>query len=228
MTQEEEKSKTPLQIELGTLGHRITIFAILMGVLLFGVTLWLGLTLNLALIYALGIAVAVVPQALPMQITVALSNGVARLAGENAVVKKLSSVETLGSTNVICTDKTGTLTKNEMTVRYVWFDGRQYEITGVGYEPKGGIVDDSGRELTREEIDAIAIIFDTATMASNAEIHGPDENHSGWYPIGDPTEAALITVSTKLGTRSPKEDAENPELQEFSFDSERKSMSSVR
>lgn len=228
MTQEEEKSKTPLQIELGTLGNRITIFAILMGVLLFGVTLWLGLTLNLALIYALGIAVAVVPQALPMQITVALSNGVARLAGENAVVKKLSSVETLGSTNVICTDKTGTLTKNEMTVRYVWFNGRQYEITGVGYEPKGGIVDDSGRDLTREEIDAIAIIFDTATMASNAEIHGPDENHSGWYPIGDPTEAALITASTKLGTRSPKEDAENPELQEFGFDSERKRMSSVR
>ena len=228
LAQEEEKSQTPLQAELGTLGNRITIFAILIGIMLFGVTIWQGLGLNLALIYALGIAVAVVPQALPMQITVALSNGVARLAKKNAVVKKLSSVETLGSTNVISTDKTGTLTKNEMTVRYLWFDGQQYEITGVGYEPKGSILDSNGKELTEEDIDKIEIMLDTATMASNAEIHEPDENHTSWYPIGDPTEAALITASTKLGTRSPKEDEENPELQEFSFDSERKRMSSVR
>ena len=228
LTQEEEKSQTPLQVELGTLGNRITIFAILIGIMLFGVTIWQGLGLNLALIYALGIAVAVVPQALPMQITVALSNGVARLAKKNAVVKKLSAVETLGSTNVISTDKTGTLTKNEMTVRHLWFDGQQYEITGVGYEPKGSILDSNGKELTEEAIDQIEIMLDTATMASNAEIHKPDENHPGWYPIGDPTEAALITASTKLGTRSPKEDEENPELQEFSFDSDRKRMSSVR
>jgi Ca2+-transporting ATPase len=228
LAQQEEKSQTPLQVELGTLGNRITIFAIIIGIALFGVTIWQGLGLNLALIYALGIAVAIVPQALPMQITVALSNGVARLAKKNAVVKKLSSVETLGSTNVISTDKTGTLTKNEMTVKYLWFDGQQYEITGVGYEPKGGILDSKGRELTEEEIDKIEIMFDTATMASNAEIHKPDENHPGWYPIGDPTEAALITASTKLGTRSPREDEENPELQEFGFDSERKRMSSVR
>jgi len=228
LAQEEEKSQTPLQVELGTLGNKITIFAIIIGIILFGVTIWQGLGLNLALIYALGIAVAVVPQALPMQITVALSNGVARLARRNAVVKKLSSVETLGSTNVISTDKTGTLTKNEMTAKYLWFDGQQYEITGVGYEPKGSILDSKGKELTEGEIDKIEIMLDTATMASNAEIHEPDENHPGWYPIGDPTEAALITASTKLGTRSPREDEESPELQEFSFDSERKRMSSVR
>jgi Ca2+-transporting ATPase len=87
LTQEEEKSQTPLQMELGTLGNRITIYAMLIGIMLFGVTIWQGLGLNLALIYALGIAVAVVPQALPMQITVALSNGVARLAKKNAVIK---------------------------------------------------------------------------------------------------------------------------------------------
>jgi Ca2+-transporting ATPase len=115
-----------------------------------------------------------------------------------------------------------------MTVKNLWFDGQQYEITGVGYEPKGSILDSNGKELTEEEIDKIEIMLDTATMASNAEIHEPDENHTSWYPIGDPTEAALITASTKLGTRSPKEDEENPEIQEFSFDSERKRMSSVR
>lgn len=228
LAQEEEKSKTPLQLELQRIANRITVFAVIIAAVLFGVTLWQGLGLNLAMVYALGIAVAVVPQALPMQITVALSNGVARLAKKNAVIKKLSSVETLGSTTVISTDKTGTLTKNEMTVKYVWFDGRQYEVTGTGYEPKGSIVDDSGNTLTEEQIDKIEIMLDTGTMASNAEIHAPDEDHPGWYPIGDPTEAALITVSTKLGTRSPREDEENPELQEFTFDSDRKRMSSVR
>jgi len=228
LTQEEKKSKSPLQLEMQSIANRITVFAIIIALILFGVTIWQGLGINIALIYALGIAVAVVPQALPMQITVALSNGVAHLAKKNAVIKKLSSVETLGSTNVICTDKTGTLTKNEMTVKYIWFDGHQYEVSGVGYEPEGDILDSKGEKLTEREIERIEIMLDTATMASNAEIHGPDNDHPGWYPIGDPTEAALITVSTKLGTRSPKEDEENPELKEFPFDSERKRMSSIR
>jgi Ca2+-transporting ATPase len=228
LTQEEKKSKSPLQLEMQSIANRITVFAIIIAIMLFSVTIWQGLGINIALIYALGIAVAVVPQALPMQITVALSNGVARLAKKNAVIKKLSSVETLGSTNVICTDKTGTLTKNEITVRYIWFDGHQYEVSGVGYEPQGDILDSNGKKLTEQEIKKIEIMLDTATMASNAEIHEPDKDHPGWYPIGDPTEAALITASTKLGTRSPKEDEENPELKEFPFDSERKRMSSIR
>jgi Ca2+-transporting ATPase len=228
LTQEAKKSKSPLQLEMQSIANRITVFAIIIAIMLLSIIIWQGLGMNLALIYALGIAVAVVPQALPMQITVALSNGVARLAKKNAVIKKLSSVETLGSTNVICTDKTGTLTKNEMTVKYMWFDGHQYEVSGVGYEPEGDILDSNGKKLTEQEIKKIEIMLDTATMASNAEIHEPDNDHPGWYPIGDPTEAALITVSTKLGTRSPNEDDENPELMEFPFDSERKRMSSIR
>lgn len=228
LTQEEKKSRSPLQLEIQSISKRITVSAIAIGIGLYIISIWQGFGMNLALIYALGIAVAVVPQALPMQITVALANGTARLAKRNAVVKKLSSVETLGSTNVICTDKTGTLTKNEMTVKYIWFDGKEFRVSGVGYEPVGDILDSEGRKLAQKEIDRIELILDTATMASNAEIHAPDKDHSGWYPIGDPTEAALVTVSTKLGTRSPKEDEENPELKEFSFDSERKRMSSVR
>jgi P-type Ca2+ transporter type 2C len=228
LTQEEEKSKSPLQMELGVVAKRITIFAVIVSILIFLGSIWLGQKLQFALVYALGIAVAVVPQALPMQITVALTKGVNRLAKKNAVVKKLSSVETLGSTNVISTDKTGTLTKNEMTVQKVWFSGAEYSITGLGYKPEGKILDSDEKELTAQQIDEIEIMFDAATMASNAEIHAPDENHPGWHPIGDPTEAALITLSTKLGTRSPKEDIENPELHEFSFDSVRKRMSSIR
>jgi Ca2+-transporting ATPase len=228
MTQETDRSKSPLQEEMTSVANKISIFAVIIGLSLFGLSLYRDLGINFALIYGLGIAVAVVPQALPMQTTVALSQGVKRLAVKNAVVKKLASVETLGSTNVIATDKTGTLTKNEMTVQKVWFDNQEYEITGLGYEPKGDIVNENEEKLTKEQIDELEIMFDAATMASNAEIHEPDEKHSGWYAIGDPTEAALITLSTKLGTRSPNEDEENPEIHEFSFDSERKRMSSIR
>lgn len=228
LTQEEDKSKSPLQSELQSVANRIAVFAVVVALLLFGVSIYQGYGINFALIYALGIAVAVVPQALPMQVTVALSQGVDRLAKKNAVVKKLSSAETLGSTNVICTDKTGTLTKNEMTVKKVYFDGSEYDVTGLGYQPEGEILNSDQEALTEEEIAEMEIIFDAATMASNAEIHKPDDEHPGWYAIGDPTEAALITLSTKLGTRSPTEDQDNPELHEFSFDSDRKRMSSVR
>ncbi len=228
LTQEEDKSKSPLQSELQSVANKIAVFAVIIALALFGVSIYQGYGLDFALIYALGIAVAVVPQALPMQITVALSQGVNRLAEKNAVVKKLSSAETLGSTNVICTDKTGTLTKNEMTVKKVFFDGEEYDISGLGYEPKGDIHYEDGESLSEEKINELEIMFDAATMASNAEIHEPDDEHHNWYAIGDPTEAALITLSTKLGTRSPDEDHENPEIHEFSFDSDRKRMSSIR
>ncbi len=228
MTQETEELPSPLEKELGSLAKWLTVAVVAIGGILFGVALWQGFSLFTSMVYALGIAVALVPQALPAQVTVALSTTSKRLAEKNAVVKNLPSVETLGSTSVICTDKTGTLTKNEMTVTSVWFDGRHYAMTGIGYEPEGGILDADGKALSQNEIDEIEIMMDAATMASNAEIHEPDAEHEGWYPIGDPTEAALVTMSTKLGTRSPTEDEENPEIQEFPFDSERKRMSSVR
>lgn len=228
LTTETASVRSPLQEELATLARWLTGAVIVISVILFFLALWQGFSFFLSMVYALGIAVAAVPQALPAQVTVALSTTSKRLADRRAVVKNLPSVETLGSTTVICTDKTGTLTKNEMTVTKVWFDGQSMQVTGVGYEPKGEIIDSEGRPLSRERIEELEIMMDAATMASNAEIHAPDEDHPGWYPLGDPTEAALITLSTKLGTRSPKEDEENPELQEFPFDSERKRMSSVR
>ncbi len=228
MTQETVHTKSPLEKELGTLANWLTITVAVIGLILFGLAFWQGFSFFTSMVYALGIAVALVPQALPAQVTVALSTTSKRLADKKAVVKSLPSVETLGSTSVISTDKTGTLTKNEMTVTAIWFNGKRYSMTGTGYEPKGEIQDESGKSLDQEQIDEIEIMMDAATMASNAEIHAPDEEHEGWYPVGDPTEAALVSMSTKLGTRSPTEDEENPELKEFPFDSERKMMSSVR
>jgi Ca2+-transporting ATPase len=228
MTQETSAARSPLQMELASLAKWLTAVVVVISAALFGIALWQGFGFFMSMVYALGVAVAAVPQALPAQVTVALSATSKRLAERKAVVKNLQSVETLGSTTVICTDKTGTLTKNEMTVTTLWFDGQTCKVTGIGYEPEGEIQDEEGNILSREWIDEAEIMLDAATMASNAEIHPPDDEHHGWYPIGDPTEAALITLSMKLGTRSPKEDEENPELHEFPFDSERKRMSSVR
>jgi Ca2+-transporting ATPase len=228
LTQETQEVESPLERELAVLARWLTVTVVIVGTGLFAVAVWQGLGLFTSMVYALGIAVALVPQALPAQVTVSLSATSKRLAERRAVVKSLPSVETLGSTTVISTDKTGTLTKNEMTVVSLWFNGHRYTMTGSGYEPEGELLDEGGGIVAQEEIDAIEIMMDAATMASNAEIHEPDEQHGGWYAVGDPTEAALVAMSTKLGTRSPVEDEENPELQEFPFDSERKLMSSVR
>ena len=228
MTQETVAVKSTLQKELGILAKWLTLIVVALSIGLFAVALWQGFPLITSMILALGVAVASVPQALPAQVTVALTAASKRLADLQAVVKNLPSIETLGSTTVICTDKTGTLTKNEMTVTKIWFDGSEYRLTGTGYQPEGGILDSGGNKLTSEQIDYIEIMMDAGTMASNAEIHPPDEEHKSWYPVGDPTEAALVAMSTKLGTRSPIEDEENPELHEFPFDSDRKRMSSVR
>ncbi len=228
MTEETGELKSPLQKELDLLARNLTSIVVVISAALFFVAIWQGLGLTVSLIYAVGIAVSAVPQALPAQVTVALSTGSNRLANKNAVVKNLSSVETLGSTTVICTDKTGTLTKNEMTVKKIWFDEEEYNLTGLGYKPEGTIEDEEGTELSQEQINELEIFMDAATLASSAEIHEPDDQHDSWYSVGDPTEAALVTMSTKLGTRHEREDEENPEIIEFPFDSERKRMSSVR
>jgi len=228
MTEEAGETKTPLQRELRRLANQLSIAVGVISAGLFVLGMVQEFSLYMSLVYALGVAMAMVPQALPAQVTVALSTGSNQLADRNAVVKNLPSVETLGSTTVICTDKTGTLTKNEITVQSVWFNGKKYAVTGIGYEPEGDVLGEDGNPLGEEHIEEIEVIMDAATMSSNAEIHEPDEEHASWHPIGDPTEAALITLSTKLGTRSPREDEENPELQEFSFDSELMRMSSVR
>ncbi len=228
MTSTTTSARSPLQMELDSLAKWLTAIVVVLSIGLFLVGVWQGFSVFSSLIYALGIAVAAVPQALPAQVTVALSAASRRLAERKVVVKSLPSVETLGSTSVICTDKTGTLTKNEMTVTGLWFNGEEFTVTGKGYKPEGHIADSRGKKLSQDRINELEIMLDAGTMASNAEIHEPDEDHRGWYPVGDPTEAAIVTLSTKAGTRSPMEDEENPEIQEFPFDSERKRMSSVR
>ncbi|MHC4481701.1 MAG: cation-translocating P-type ATPase, partial [Planctomycetota bacterium] len=159
MTEETTEVESPLQEELDLLARRLTVAVAVISAALFAVALWQGVGWLVAMTLTLGVAVACVPQALPAQLTVAMSTASRRLADINAVVKSLPSVETLGSTNVICTDKTGTLTKNEMTVTTVWFSDKEYTFTGIGYEPEGEIHDADGTPLTQEQIDEIEIMM---------------------------------------------------------------------
>jgi len=228
MTEGAARADSPLQEELDVLATRLTVTVAVICATLLAATLWLGLSWLVAVTLALGVAVACVPQALPAQLTVVMSTASQHLAAKNAVVKNLPTVETLGSTNVICTDKTGTLTRNEMTVTRVWADGREFAFTGVGYRPEGGVVDGAGEAVPESAVRDLAPLFRAATLASAATVHPPDELHRDWYAVGDPTEAALVVMSMKAGAYGEDEDARFPELRSFPFDAGRRRASSVR
>ncbi len=227
LSQDTSADPSPLQKELEHLAKKITLVAITIAAVLFLFTLGLHFTLREAMLFALGVAASCVPQGLPAQISVALSLAAGRLSKKNAIIKKLSAVETLGSTHIICTDKTGTLTKNEMTVQKIFIGGRELTVSGLGYEPVGEI-SEKNRPLKAEQIKQIQLFFETGFFATNARVNPPDNEHASWYCVGDPTEAALITLGSKTGLNPDELDKKYPELLEFPFDSVRKRMTSIR
>ncbi len=228
LSQQQENSLSPLQMEMNNIAQKLTIGTLILGTILTILALNLSFTTKEAFIFALGIASAMVPQGLPAQVSIALSLAAGRLAKNKAIVKQLASVETLGSTSIICTDKTGTLTKNEMTVEKVWINGNILFVTGLGYEPVGKFLNAQKKELKQKELANYKLFFQIGLMASNARISPPDEQHGSWYCIGDPTEGALITLAQKAGLNPESEEKHFPEIKEFSFDSVRKRMSSFR
>lgn len=230
-----ERDLSTLQIEIGYAARSLTKIAGWIALALFGINFILVLrtgqslqmAVNLSLLFAISIAASCVPQGLPTQITVALSLGVARLAKKNAVVKKLSAVETLGSTTVVCTDKTGTLTKNEMTITHCYANGRSFDVKGVGYAPEGEILE-NGKKVTLAQLESIKQFFEDGFLASNGRALPPDENHSDWYAVGDPTEAAFTPLAVKLGFDVDVLEKAFPVIQELPFDSDRKRMTIIR
>ena len=151
----------------------------------------------------MGMIVAFVPEGLLPTVTLALAMGVQRMVKRNAIIKRLSSVETLGCTSVICTDKTGTLTQNEMTVRELWVGGRTYMVTGAGYAPEGEIAEEQGSGVkTAGDQDGLAAFLVAAVRCNNARLLAPredDDSQHGWHILGDPTEAALLVAAVKAG-----------------------------
>jgi Ca2+-transporting ATPase len=223
-----DTSETPLQTELDIVAKKITYVTLAIATALLAGRLITGETINNALIFAIGVASAMVPEGLPAQISVSLALGVSRLAKNKAVVKKLSAVEALGAATVIATDKTGTITKNEMSIIHAHFNGKDYNITGTGYEPKGEIFDVNGSKVSKENLADDKILFLSGFLSSTGKVNPPDKFHKNWYAIGDPTECAFSTMMLKAGYSIAEIEKAYPSIQVFPFNSFRKRISIVR
>ncbi len=219
---------SPLQKEMTNVAATITKGTLVMGTILAAIAWQADFGVRDAFIFAIGIASAMIPQGLPAEVNTALASAAGKLAKDRALVKKLSAVETLGATSVILTDKTGTLTKNEMTVQQLFIGGHVFDASGSGYEPRGAIISHTGKPFSKSELSRYEAFFACGIFASNASVRQPDHMHPTWYCLGDPTEGALVTLGIKAGFRPEDLEKNHKELREFPFDSARKRMSSVR
>ncbi len=214
--------QTPLEEKLETFGKKILWACLLLSVLLF-VRGWIkgeqGWTV--LLLEAVSLAVAAIPEGLPAITTITLALGMQRMAKRGAIIRKLAAVETLGAATVICSDKTGTLTQNEMTVREIYAGGSCYKVTGVGYDPRGEVQNMSGQLVTSPD-KPLRHLLEIVALCNNASIDVGDDGK--WKALGDPTEAALLTLAAKGGLPRESLTPGHQLLKEVPFDSDRKRM----
>jgi len=220
---QEIEEKTPLRIKITQLARSLAIIALIACALTFALGLFKGAPMAGMLIVALALAVAAVPEGLPLTLTLTLAYGMHHMAKQNAIIRKMLGVETLGSVTAICTDKTGTLTKNEMTLEKIFVNDKTFDITGAGYEPKGNFfVNDEKVDVNKEK--NLILLLKAAALCSNAVL---EEKKGKWGIIGDPTEAALVVAAAKADLW--KDDLENDYkgVEEIIFTSERKLMTTM-
>jgi Ca2+-transporting ATPase len=226
MLSQSEQQKTPLEDRLDRFGKQILIACIALSVIMFAWGLYLGeQTWQELLLAAVSLAVAAIPEGLPAITTITLALGMQRMAKRGAIVRKLAAVETLGAATVICSDKTGTLTQNEMTVREIYCGSISYNVTGTGYDPTGSIVDLEGKEVECGERPALKELLATITLVNTASLEKTAEGK--WKVVGDPTEGALLTLSAKGGLPKESVAPSHQILKEIPFDSDRKRMTVV-
>ena len=231
MVQTMEEEESPLKQKLERFAKKLGILIVALVAVIFVIELYeiffLGVTQAAdalgsiigAFQTSVALAVSAVPEGLPAVVTVSLALGARELAKRNAIIRKLSSAETLGATTVICSDKTGTLTKGEMTVRQIHVNGKMVDVTGTGYEPKGEFLE-NGTPVNLKENGELALLLRASALCTNA-------HYDGKSVIGDTTEGALIVAAAKAGL--PKKDLEDlsPRVHEVPFTSERKLMTTV-
>jgi Ca2+-transporting ATPase len=215
---------TPLQRKLDAVGRVLVWASLGIVALLFLLGLMRGMKLFDLSLSAISLAVAAVPEGLPTVVTVALALGVRRMARRGALMRKLSAVETLGSTTVICTDKTGTLTVGEMTVRALYVADQIYEVTGEGYGPEGEIRLE-GKKAEAPHLVSLLELANVLLGCNNAHLEAKEGK---WRTVGDPTEGALLVAGAKAGGDRKRLEAEMPKQAEFPFDSDRKRSSVIR
>ncbi len=241
LTQEVKEELSPLQKEMIVATRMVTIIAVAVGVVFFFLAIFIGkVKLIEGFIFMVGMVVAFVPEGMLPLVTLSLAMATQRMAKRHALIKKLSAVETLGCTTVICTDKTGTLTQNEMTVKSLWLPalqdqkqvGLKYTVTGVGYAPQGEIQLE-GRKTLGSQDKPLHQLLRAAGLCNNAKLLPPErgaadtEKASRWSILGDPTEAALLVTAAEGGVDLEDEELFTPRLREIPFESRRKRMSTI-
>jgi Ca2+-transporting ATPase len=215
--------RTPLQVRLDRFARLIAIIVLGATALVVVLGFLLGEPLAAILLTAVATAVATVPEGLPVTITVALAVGVSRMARRMAIIRKLPAVETLGSVTTICSDKTGTLTRTEMTVTRILACGGLYKVSGAGYAPEGDIRLE-GQEVDLAEHPALEMALRIGTLANESAVY---ESEGRYQVDGDPTEGALIVAAMKVGLHQDREREEYPELDQIPFESERRYMATL-
>lgn len=239
MMNQAEIAETPLQIRLEQMGKILVVVAVLLTLVVIGAGVWHGHELFTMFLAGVSLAVAAIPEGLPAIVTVALALGVQRMIRRNAIVRKLPSVETLGCASVICSDKTGTLTQNKMTVTHIWHSNTTYQVTGSGYEPHGAFLL-QGKQIAPDRDQALVQLLQIAQRCNNAQLSCEEEKArrllgmgkavKRWQVVGDPTEGALKVLAAKgLGfdPETGKGRQEGVRVDELPFDSDRKMMSVV-
>ncbi len=217
-----DTGRTPLQENLDKVGSVLARVAFAVVLLIVGLGLFRGQPFLEILIFGIALAVAVVPEALPSVVTISLAIGVQRMVKRHSLIRRLSAVETLGSTSVICSDKTGTLTRDEMTVKRVYAAGRLLEVSGTGYGPEGGFSADGA---TVEPPPAVLELLRAGALACDARLERSLEG--GWEVKGDPTEGALLAAAAKAGLLKAALETAAPRVAEIPFSSETKRMTTL-
>ncbi|MCD1257912.1 calcium-translocating P-type ATPase, SERCA-type [Paenibacillus athensensis] len=236
LIQNTESMETPLQHRLEQLGKVLIIVAIALTILVVVAGIMHGQPPYAMFLAGVSLAVAAIPEGLPAIVTIALALGVQRMIKRKAIVRKLPSVETLGCASVICSDKTGTLTQNKMTVTHIWAGGDLLEVSGDGYTPQGELLLD-GRPTDPRRHPIVSRLLQVSVLCNNASLHeekmetkrkkSKDEAQAVWSIKGDPTEGALVVLGAKGGMTQEALAGSFARIAEFPFDSERKRMSVI-
>jgi len=230
MIQEVEEEATPLQQKLDQLGRWLGIAALVICGVIFLVGVLRGISVLEMFMTAVSLAIAAVPEGLPAVVTICLALGMQRMVQRHALIRRLPAVETLGSATVICSDKTGTLTQNEMTVVQVWADNTLLNVTGEGYRPEGEFMD-RNEVVDPRGYPAVDLLLRGMLLCNDARLEAVEASDNGgrpsWRIAGDPTEGALVVLAAKAGYWKDEMERLQPRLAEIPFDSGRKRMTTI-
>ncbi|MBP7073605.1 MAG: calcium-translocating P-type ATPase, SERCA-type [Clostridia bacterium] len=218
-----EDETTPLQQKLNELGKLLGLACLIICVIVFAIGFMRGGDILEMFLVSVSLAVAAIPEGLPAVVTIVLALGMKRMVQRNAIVRKLLAVETLGCVTVICSDKTGTLTQNEMTVVRAFTDGNIYKISGQGYNPAGEITFED-EKINPETEPGLKLLLSAGVLCNDSTLEQKDAKENLWGIIGDPTEGALVVAGAKAGYDKAKMNEGHVRIEEIPFDSERKMM----